>query len=81
VIDPNSANMLPLHDSVANLVSAMQAQRRQRDGRWTVADARRRGSDGQRGGIFAEAKRRAAAIATRRDRAATALQRAVGWQR
>ncbi len=66
VIDPNSANMLPLHDSVANLVSAMQAHNVASvmvDGRWLMRDGVVLTVNEAE--IFAEAKRRAAAIAAR----------------
>jgi 5-methylthioadenosine/S-adenosylhomocysteine deaminase len=66
VINPNSANMLPLHDSVANLVSAMQAHNVESvmvDGRWLMRD--REILTVNEAEVFEEAKRRAAAIATR----------------
>jgi 5-methylthioadenosine/S-adenosylhomocysteine deaminase len=66
VIDPNSANMLPLHDSVANLVSAMQAHNVESvmvDGQWLMRD--RQILTVNEAEVYEEAKRRAAAIATR----------------
>lgn len=66
VIDPNSANMLPLHDTVANLVSAMQAHNVASvmvDGQWLLRDGVILTVDEAE--VFAEAKRRAAAIAAR----------------
>ena len=66
VINPNSANMLPLHDTAANLINAMQAHNVESvmvDGQWvmwehailTVNEAE----------VFEEAKRHATAIAER----------------
>lgn len=66
VIDPNTPNMLPLHDSVANLVSAMQAHNVESvmvDGRWVMRDHQILTVNEAE--IYAEAKRRAAAIAAR----------------
>jgi 5-methylthioadenosine/S-adenosylhomocysteine deaminase len=66
VINPDSANMLPLHDSVANLVSAMQAHNVESvmvDGRWLMRDkAILTVNEAE---VYEEAKRRAAAIAAR----------------
>ncbi len=66
VVNPNSANMLPLHDAAANLVSAMQAHNVESvmvDGRWLMRDhAVLTVNEAE---IFEEAKRRAAAVAAR----------------
>lgn len=66
VINPNSANMLPLHDPAANLVSAMQAHNVESTmvaGRWLMWQHEMLTVDEAE--ILAEAKQRAAAIATR----------------
>jgi 5-methylthioadenosine/S-adenosylhomocysteine deaminase len=58
--------MLPLHDSVANLVSAMQAHNVESvmvDGRWVMRD--RQILTVNEAEIYAEARQRAAAIAAR----------------
>ena len=66
IVDPNTANMLPLHDPVANLVNAMQAHNVESvmvDGRWLMRDRHILTVD--EAAILAEAKERAAAIADR----------------
>lgn len=66
IINPNSANMLPLHDPAANLVNAMQAHNVESvmvDGRWLMRDHKILTVD--EAAIFEEAKRHAAAIAER----------------
>jgi 5-methylthioadenosine/S-adenosylhomocysteine deaminase len=66
VIDPDTPNMLPIHDPVANLVSAMQAHNVESvmvGGRWLMRDRRVLVVD--EAAVYAEAKSRAAAIAAR----------------
>jgi 5-methylthioadenosine/S-adenosylhomocysteine deaminase len=66
VIDPDSAAMLPLHDPIANMVTAMHAHNVQSvmaDGRWLMRDREIFVVD--EAAVLAEAKARAAAIARR----------------
>jgi 5-methylthioadenosine/S-adenosylhomocysteine deaminase len=66
VIDPDSAAMLPLHDPIANMVTAMHAHNVQSvmaDGRWLMRDREILVVD--EAAVLAEAKARAAAIARR----------------
>ncbi|HBY98816.1 MAG TPA: amidohydrolase [Chloroflexi bacterium] len=66
VVNPNTPNMLPLHDPVANVVTAMQAHNIESvmcDGRWLMRDGRIVAVDEAQ--VVAEARRRAAAIVAR----------------
>lgn len=66
IVDPNTPNMLPLHDPVANLVNAMQANNVESvmvDGRWLMRDRQILCVD--EAAILAEAKDRAASVARR----------------
>ena len=66
VVNPNSATMLPLHDPVANLVSAMRSDNVESvmvDGRWIMRERALLTID--EAAIIEEAKRRAMAIIER----------------
>ncbi|MBR1607653.1 MAG: amidohydrolase [Clostridia bacterium] len=66
VIDPRSAGMLPLHDTVANLVSAMHSENIRDtmcDGKWLMRDRRLLTIDED--ALYAEAQQRADAIRRR----------------
>lgn len=66
VVNPNTPNMLPLHDPVANVVTAMQAHNIESvmcDGRWLMRDGRIVVVDEAQ--VLAEARHRAAAIVAR----------------
>jgi 5-methylthioadenosine/S-adenosylhomocysteine deaminase len=66
VVDPNSVTMLPLHDPIANLVSAMRSDNitgTMAGGRWLMRDRQILTVDEP--GIIAEGQRRAALIAGR----------------
>jgi 5-methylthioadenosine/S-adenosylhomocysteine deaminase len=66
VINPDTATMLPLHDPVANMVTAMRTENVESvmvDGRWLMRE--RTLLNVNEAEVIAEAKRRAAAIARR----------------
>jgi 5-methylthioadenosine/S-adenosylhomocysteine deaminase len=66
VIDPNTATMLPMHDPVANMVSALRTQNVESvmiDGRWVLQDGQVLSVD--EAAVVEEAKKRAAALAWR----------------
>jgi len=66
VVNPNSANMLPLHDTAANLINAMQAYNVESvmvDGKWLMREHKLLTVNEEE--VFAEAKRHATTIAER----------------
>ena len=66
VIDPRSAGMLPLHDPIANLVSAMHSENIEAtmcDGKWLMRDRHLLTIDEE--ALYAEAQQRADAIRRR----------------
>lgn len=66
VIDPRSAGMLPLHDPIANLVSAMRSENIEAtmcDGKWLMRDRHLLTIDEE--ALYAEAQQRADAIRRR----------------
>jgi 5-methylthioadenosine/S-adenosylhomocysteine deaminase len=66
VVNPNTATMLPLHDPIANMVSAMQSHNVESvmvDGRWVMRDQEILTVNEEE--ILLEARSRAAAIARR----------------
>lgn len=66
IIDPHTANMLPLHDLIANLVTSMKTENVESvmvDGRWLMRDRRILSVD--EGEVYKEAEERAAAIRER----------------
>lgn len=66
VIDPRSAGMLPLHDPIANLVSAMHSENIEAtmcDGKWLMRDRRLLTIDEE--ALYTEAQQRADAIRRR----------------
>lgn len=66
VIDPDTATMLPLHDPVANMVSAMRTENVESvmvDGQWLMWKRDILSVNEQE--IIEEAKKRSAAIASR----------------
>ncbi|MCL4460076.1 MAG: amidohydrolase [Chloroflexi bacterium] len=66
IVNPNSANMLPLHDPIANLVASLQGHNIESvmvDGRWLMWEHRLTTID--EGKVYKESQERAAAIVKR----------------